>query len=635
MKKADPISIVFAAAGLCFALSPAPVPGQTPAADAKAKALAETAAKRNALFFENNATVITFYDRSGKAAGRVGERALYDETVLSPDRTRVAVIKDDRANKSADLWVLDVATGGSTRITTSAKGDLVSAPVWSPDGSQLAYVAMRAGQEAVYLRASNGQGPEGLLYKNPGAFLNLSDWSLDGRFLSFAKSDFSGGVLYILTVKGNSEPLEIFRSNLELSDPRFSPDGRFLSYSLMDEANRSEVFVRPVDSTAGAGPWQISEGSLSAAFWRRDGKELYYVGPDRSVMVTETSTSSTFTFTKPKVLFRPPGRVPDLVKYISADAERFLALPPSRGPQLQQLTVFDREGRVVKKVGEPGLYFQPAFSPDATRLAVLKKDFSVGGFFGREIWVFEIATGKTTRVTNDTPLKRDPLWSPDGSHILYVSEIGKDDWGVYRRAADGTGGAELLFRNEPHAFLNLTDISPDGKLLVCESGNVILVVPLTGSDPLTRKPIEYLREESDDAVGRLSPDGRFMAYWSNEAQPERGEVYVRSYDASTGAAGDAKWQVSEDGVEGRPFHTNGMLSWRVDGKEFFFRGLDLDSNDLRVMVANVDTNPTFRAGKARLLFSLPGPLDDNLGNISRDGQRFVFAINVPAGYDER
>jgi len=625
MKNFDRIAIVFAAASLCLAQSPAPVAGQELSADAKSKAAAEARAKRNAQAFENRATVIAFYDRSGKRVGSVGERALYDETILSPDRKRVAVVKEDLANESADLWVMDAATGATTRLTTSARTEFVMGPVWSPDGSRLAYVTILAGQEGIYVRAANGQGTAELLYKNPGAFLNLSDWSSDGRFLSFAKSDLSGGTLFTLPLVGGGErkPVEIFHSDLRMFGPRFSPDGRFLSYIVLDKANRGEVFVRPVDA-AGGGPWQISDGSFSMAFWRRDGKELYYLARDQSVMVAEVSTSPSFSFTKPKVLFRQPSAVPDRMAYVSADGERFLALPPPRGPQLQQITIFDREGKVVKKVGEPGRYSQPSFSPDAARLLVMKGDLQTGQ---QDLWTIDIATGQSVRITDSTLPKVNPTWSPDGKHILYVS-MRDGDWPVYRRAADGTGGEELLFRYTPGAGVGLTDISRDGKLLVCESGGVILAVPLTESDPLARKAIETLREEFDDSLGRLSPDGKFMAFRSDEAQPERFEVYVRPLDASTGMVGDAKWQASKDGV-------NGMLHWRGDGQEIFFRGMDLNTNELHVMSVEVSTTPTFRAGTPKLLFKLPGPQGGNLGNISRDGQRFVFAVNVPAANGER
>jgi Tol biopolymer transport system component len=171
----------------------------------------------------------------------------------------------------------------------------------------------------------------------------------------------------------------------------------------------------------------------------------------------------------------------------------------------------------------------------------------------------------------------------------------------------------------------LTDISPDGKFLVCQSGGVILIVPLTGSDPQGRKAIEYLRGESTYGFARLSPDGRFVAFPSDEIQAERFEVYVKPFDTSAGAAadGDQKWRVSKDG-------TLGMLSWREDSKEIFFRGLNLESTELDVMAVDVNATHPFRAGTPRLLFKLPGTPGGSLGNISRDGQRFVFAIDVPA-----
>jgi hypothetical protein len=84
-----------------------------------------------------------------------------------------------------------------------------------------------------------------------------------------------------------------------------------------------------------------------------------------------------------------------------------------------------------------------------------------------------------------------------------------------------------------------------------------------------------------------------------------------------------KWRVSKDGV-------NAMIHWRADGKEIFFRGLDLDTNDLVVVSADVSSAQGFQATAPKVLFKPPGPLNGNLNNIRRDGQRFVFAVNVPA-----
>jgi hypothetical protein len=313
---------------------------------------------------------------------------------------------------------------------------------------------------------------------------------------------------------------------------------------------------------------------------------------------------------------------------LSADGDRFLVLPPARGQELQQLTIFDQGGKVVKKVGEPALYSIGAFSPEGNRLLVMKKDLDTGQ---EDLWVLAIDTAKATRITDDTRFKTTPLWSPDGKYILYTALL-DGDWPVYRKAADGTGKEELLFRHTPGAFVGLSDSSPDGKFLVCDSGGVILLVPLTVSDPAARKPVEYLRDEFDDGTGRLSPYGLFIAYRSDEAKPERFEIYVRPFDAAKPAPDDKKWQVSKDGVFGGNifFGFPAMLHWRGDGKEILFRAQELDSNDLVMMAADVETAPTFRVGTPKMLFRLPGPVTGSLGGVSRDGQRFVLPVNVPA-----
>jgi Tol biopolymer transport system component len=540
--------------------------------------------------------------------------------VLSPDRSRVAVVKEDLDNESDDIFVLDVATGAATRITTSARTEFVISPVWSPDGKRLAYTAMRSGHESVFIRAADGQGPEELVYNNPGAFWIVSDWSKDGHFLSLSFSDLKGGTIYLLPLepKSDRKPVEIYHTDLRVFAPRFSPDSRYLAYSVIDKANQVEIFVR--SATAGSeGPWQLSAGALGSPWWRNNGKELTYIARDRSVMTAEVTTAPSFTFSKPKVLFRPPGAVPDFVATVSADGERFLTLPPALGQQLRQVTIFNREGQVVRKVGEPSLFSQPAFSPDGKRLLVMKNDLSTSR---QHIWIIDLDTNKAAQLTNDTRPIFNPMWSPDGKYVYYAS-LRDDYWPVFRRPADGSGAEEMVFRYTPGAGVVLSDIAPDGKSIICESGGVILTVPLTGTDPVARKEIETLREEFDDSTGRISPDGHFLAFRSDEAKPERMEVYVRPYDVATGKVGDAKWQLSKDGV-------NAMLQWREDGKEVFFRGQELNSNDLVVMSAELETTPVFRANAPKVLFRLPGPLQGNLQNISRDGQRFVFAVNVPA-----
>ena len=628
MKISAYIAVILTAVSLCFAQESGQVVGQGLSAEAKSKDVAEARAKRNAQQFQNKASILTFLDRYGKQTGKVGQRALYDSAVLSPDGKHLAATKQDLDNESQDLFVLDAATGGEKRLTTSARTEFVYAPVWSPDSSRLAYVTMRAGKQRVCAQAANG-GPEELLYDNPGMFMDLSGWSQDGQFLTFSISDIKGGDLYVLKVAGgpDNKPINVFHSDLRIFEARFSPDGRYLSYLLLDKADKSQIFVRPVDPTANAGPWQISDGSRSPGFWVNGGKALYYMGLDRSMMVAEVNTSPSFSFNKPRLLFREPVPVPDDLMDISADGERFLVLPPALGQKLQQLTVFDQGGKVLKKIGEPALYSLPAFSPDGKRLLVIKEDIKTGQ---KDLWVLDIDTDRATRLSDDTRTKVTPLWSPDGKYIFY-SALLDGDWPVYRKAADGTGKEELVFRYTPGAFVALSDISPGGKFLVCESGGVIFLVPLTASDPAAHQPVDYVRDEFQNGTGRLSPDGRFIAYRSDEAKPERFEIYVRPFDADKPASDDKKWRVSKDGVFGSNiFFDTPMLHWRGDGKEIFFRGQELDSNDLVMMAAEVETEAAFHVQTPKVLFRIPGPVEGSLGAISRDGQRFVLAINVPA-----
>src|SRR5271169_4330530 len=205
MKNCARLAVILTTASLCFAALPDHALGQELNAEAKSKEAVEARNKRNAQIFQNNASVLTFLDRYGKPTGKIGDKALYEEAVPSPDGKHIATIKDDLENESSDLWVYDAATGAVTRFTTSVRTEFVSTPVWSPDSSRVAYVAMRKGQESVFLRAANGQGAEELLYKNPGAFMDLTGWSSDGRFLAFSISDLKGGALYILPLEGGPD----------------------------------------------------------------------------------------------------------------------------------------------------------------------------------------------------------------------------------------------------------------------------------------------------------------------------------------------------------------------------------------------------------------------------------------------
>jgi Tol biopolymer transport system component len=573
-----------------------------------------------AQIMQTNSRQITLFDREGKELGQVGAKDLYQQPVFSPDAKRMAVIKVDVDKESNDLWVVDIATGKATRITVSGEREAAASPAWSPDGSHVAYMGLRQGAYGLYQKLSNGQGTEELLYKS-NAPVVLTDWSMDGRYLTFYSTDLGGGAIFALPLSGTGErkPIEIFRSKFQLTGPRLSPDDRFVAY-VSNETGRTELYVRPFSPTAAPGaapskgPWKISDqGSQGMAFWRRDGKEMTFLAPNRSILSVSLSTAPDFEFEKPKVLFAVPETTPVApnMASVNRDADRFvIAVPP---PQLRQITLLDREGKPVGTVGQPGRFGAIRFSPDGKKLLVVKNDPQTGN---NNIWVLDIATGKATAITNETQPINSPVWSRDGKQIAYV--LFKDSYSsVYRKAADGSGDAELLFRYTPGAGVGLTDWSPDSKFLTFSTG-VLLIVPIQSPEkPLERKALEWLREDYDAFDGRFSPDGKSLAYLSNEAEVATVQIYVQPFDSNKpGAPAGPAVQITslKGGAD--------WFIWRQDGKEMYFL-----TRDRQVMEVDVTSGPKLQSGTPRSLFKIADLLAA-AGDVSPDGQRFVVAMPV-------
>jgi mono/diheme cytochrome c family protein len=278
---------------------------------------------------------------------------------------------------------------------------------------------------------------------------------------------------------------------------------------------------------------------------------------------------------------------------------------------MQQLTIFDRQGNVVTRIGEVGSYSQAAFSPDGSRIVVVKNDPDTDG---RDIWAFDIATGKGTAITSDAPPDSAPIWSPDGTEIAYVSDREKTH-SIFTRAANGTGTEELVYTHPPGPAIILTDWSADGRYICFWAGETMFVLPLNGE----RRPIELGRERG----GRFSPDTRLVAFSSN--QSGRFLVYVKDLDESTRTAGTGSSpsaaQVSNEAAVGGIF-------WRRDGKELFYLS---QQGGQGVMAVDVEGTAPFKTGTPTLLFKLPtGVLAPaQLSNVgTADGQRFVFAVVV-------
>jgi len=199
----------------------------------------------NARNFEQNARTLTVFDRQGKRLNTVGTRALYGNPVFSRDGTKLAYNKRDLEQENADLWVLDLATGKEIQLTHGKMREQISQAVWSPDGRQVVYTALRDGKYGVYRRAADGEGAEELLYSTPGIAVP-TDWSADGRTLSLGQGDLGGSIVSSFELDGSSPPkiTEIFRSPKQVQPERLSPDGRLIAY-VSNESGKNEVYVRP------------------------------------------------------------------------------------------------------------------------------------------------------------------------------------------------------------------------------------------------------------------------------------------------------------------------------------------------------------------------------------------------------
>jgi serine/threonine protein kinase len=256
---------------------------------------------------------LTWYDRQGKqlsVAGEPGSTYAYFDLALSPDATRVAASRIDlsMAGSQLGIWLLDFARGVSTRFTFDAAPDL--SPVWSPDGSRIAFAALRgAGGTGIYQRASNGAGKEQELLGATEEEKVTDDWSRDGRYLLYAQKDTKTKAdLWALPLGSDGtpagDPIPFANTEFNEDQGRFSPDSHWVAY-VSDESGRSEIYVQSFPAASGGGSkTQVSRDGGDQPRWRRDGKELFYLSLDGKLMAVDVTEGPVFKTGAPKSLFQ-------------------------------------------------------------------------------------------------------------------------------------------------------------------------------------------------------------------------------------------------------------------------------------------------------------------------------------------
>jgi eukaryotic-like serine/threonine-protein kinase len=297
---------------------PIPIADQVGVSDANG---AEFSVSHNVLAYRRalppQPNELTWYDRQGKKLGTVGEHAFYSGPALSPDGKRLAVSRLDPATNSRDLWVMDLARGVSSRFTFDKADDLN--PVWSPDGSRIAFSSDRKGKRDIYWKAAGGAGADELLLDFAGS-KSLEDWSPDGKLLLF---NLNNTEVHAVPVSGDRKPYPVLKAPYIQAHGRLAPEGRWITYG-STESGRLEVFVQSFPPSGGK--WQISNSGGTEPSWRGDGKELFFLSGTKLEAVEVKASGNSFEAGIPKELFDVPGTTTGRRNnYVAtADGQRFL-----------------------------------------------------------------------------------------------------------------------------------------------------------------------------------------------------------------------------------------------------------------------------------------------------------------------
>ena len=271
---------------------------------------------------------LTWFNRDGKPLGTAGDAGSILSPMISPDQN--SVVFGVNEGMSFSIWLVDGERGNTTRFTSGA-GSAVY-PIWSPDGSRIAYASRRSNETLIIVRPASGMGRENVLYRAAGTIYSPQCWSRNGRWLMLAQ--FSGS-FYLLPMSpaasgSDRKLIPLPESPAEGRHPSISPDGRWLLYSSTQTGSR-EVFVEsmPVQmgGPAAGGRKQVSIAGGTQPVWRADGKEIFYLAVDGKMMsVSVESGSGSLKLGVPKPLFQTRLELDNFSRLydVSADGKRFL-----------------------------------------------------------------------------------------------------------------------------------------------------------------------------------------------------------------------------------------------------------------------------------------------------------------------
>jgi serine/threonine protein kinase len=506
---------------------------------------------------------------------------------LSPDGRRLAFVVRVGDRNLLSMRSLDALAAQPLAGTEDA-----AYPFWSPDSRFLAFFAK--GQ----LKRIDVSGGPPVTLAHASAPLPGS-WNRDGVILF---TGWSGRLYRVPASGGTPSPvtsLDGKSGDTAHASPFFLPDGQHFLYlavgSTATGPNEDRaLYVGSLDSEE---PRLLLQGGANAMY-----AQGHLIFLRQNTLMAQPFDVTALKLTGDAVPIAEQvqiGRQVGSRGAFSVSETGVLAYQVGSTEVRSQLLWLDRAGRAIGPVGEPAEYGDIWLSPDAKHIVTSVLD---PARMSRDIWRVDVESGLRTRLTFGPMDEESPIWSPDGSRVVFCARP-KGPCDLYQKASSGVGAEEALLEDGVNKLP--TGWSPDGRFVLyyrpSTSGeNDIWVLPLFGD----RQPFPFLQTPFNEAQGRFSPDGRWVAYVSFESG--RPEVYVAPFPSATG-----KWRISTAG--------GSWPLWRRDGKELFY----VQSQN-KLMAAAVDgVGSVFKVGAARLLFETGWKSFGNPCVASGDGQRFL------------
>lgn len=515
-------------------------------------------------------------------------------TAISPDGHLLACTVADSTGVSR-LW-LRALDELAFRVLPGTENALI--PFWSPDSRWLGFfsdgrlkkVAIAGGAPEVICAAPDPRG---------------ATWGLGGDIV-FAPT--TAGPLCRVSADGG-EAVEILRPDAGRKEtafrfPEFLPDGKHFTFVVLPRRpNGYEVHLGTLGSTERT----LLTNSESAAVYAAPGFLL--LSRNARLLAQPFDARSLKLGGKPITL----GEAPTIKGYDGANAlsisQNGILVHPNGVLSNTTLVLLDRSGRRLGTVPAPaGRYEEMAIAPDGLHAVVSRRISPTEA----EMLVVDLARGTSVRLATPSAQYLGSLvWSPDGQRIAYVSNpTGPSD--IYTRSLDPSAQPKLAYGSD-NIFKNAHDWTPDGKMLLFEqpepgTGWDVWMVPLEGD----RVPVPLAHSQANEGGGWVSPDGRWVAYRSDESG--RDQIYAQAFPVAAG-----RQQLTTTGVV--PFTSVASFSWSTDGSEVLVQEADGTVRSIAVQPGDA-----LRIGASRALFQAPpGTL---YLTSSKDHQRFLAAVAV-------